>query len=67
MIDERFLLLASAHRAMSKAGWARYQTGDGGRTKTIISVDHEEAVVIERAMKDYLNKWENELKKENEK
>ena len=55
-LPESFWRLASASYAMSKASWAAYQTGELGRTKTIISVSNDEALVIEWALKDYIEK-----------
>ena len=58
---EELFRWASARFARDKANWAKYQTGDGGRTRTIISVDHDEAVVIEWALDLYLEKTEQLL------
>jgi hypothetical protein len=58
---EEIFRRASARRARSKASWAKFQTGDGGRTKTIISVDHDEAIAIEWALDLYLEKTEELL------
>lgn len=55
-IPESYWRLASAQFAMRKAGYAAYQTGELGRTKTIISVSNDEALVIEWALKDYIEK-----------
>lgn len=55
-VPEHFWRLASASSAMSKANWAAFQTGEQGRKKTIISVDNDEALVIQWALYDYIEK-----------
>ncbi len=60
--NERIFRRASASRARSKAKWAKYQTGDGGMKKTIISVDFDEAVAIEWALDLYLETTEKYLR-----
>lgn len=64
--NERFFRRASAARLRSKAQWAKYQTGDGGRTKTIISVDFDEAVALEWALDLYLETTEKYLSNNSE-
>lgn len=64
MNNESAYRLASATSAKNKADWARYQTGDGGRTKTIISVNHDEAIVLFWALKAYINHVEDLIKGE---
>lgn len=64
IIPESFWRLASASMAMSKASWAHFQTSEQGRKKTIISVDADEALVIEWALKDYIKKHEKEYQDE---
>ena len=59
-IPERFWRLASASSAKSKANWASFQTGEQGRKKTIISVDNDEALVIQWALSDYIEKHRRE-------
>lgn len=59
-IPESFWRLASAQSAMSKASYAGFQTGEHGRKKTIMSVDADEALTIERALKDYIEKHRKE-------
>lgn len=59
-IPESFWRLASASYAMSKASYAFYQTAELGRKKTIINVDADEALVIEWALKDYIEKHRKE-------
>lgn len=59
-IPKAFWRLASAQSAMSKASYAGFQTGELGRKKTIISVDADEALVIEWALKDYIEKHRKE-------
>lgn len=60
MIPESFWRLGSAHSVASKASWAAFQTGEQGRKRTIISVDANEALVIEWAVKDYIEKHRKE-------
>ena len=55
-VPESFWRLASAQFAMRKASYAAYQTGELGRKKTIISVDADEALVIEWALSEYIEK-----------
>ncbi len=59
-IPESFWRLASASSAKSKASWAAFQTGEQGRKKTIISVDNDEALVIQWALSDYIEKHRRE-------
>lgn len=59
-LPESFWRLASASNARRKASWAGFQTGELGRKKTIISVDADEALVIEWALKDYIEKHRKE-------
>lgn len=59
-IPESYWRLASAQSALNKASWASYQTGELCRKKTIISVDEDEALVIEWALKDYVEKHRRE-------
>lgn len=59
-IPESFWRLASAQSAMSKASYAGFQTGELGRKKTIMSVDADEALTIEWALKDYIEKHRKE-------
>lgn len=59
-VPESFWRLASANHAMSKAGYALFQTAELGRKKTIISVDADEALVIQRALMDYIEKHRKE-------
>lgn len=59
-LPESFWKLASAQVAKSKASWAAMQTGELGRKRTIISVDYDEAVCIERALEDYIKKHRKE-------
>lgn len=51
----------SASALRSRADYAKWQTGDGGRTKTIISVDHDDAIVLTWALDLYLEKTEEIL------
>ena len=60
MMPESYWRLGSAQSAMNKASFAGYQTGELGRKKTIISVDEDEALVIEWALKDYIEKHRKE-------
>lgn len=60
--NERFFRRGSATHLRSKAQWAQYQTGDGGRTKTIISVDNDEAIVLKWALDLYLETTEKYLR-----
>ena len=62
MNNESIYRLESAISVREKIDWARYQTGDGGRTKTIISVNHDEAIVLFWALKEYINHVENLMK-----
>lgn len=59
-IPESYWRLASAQSALNKASWASYQTGELFRKKTIISVDDDEAFVIVRALRDYIEKHRRE-------
>lgn len=59
-IPESYWRLASAQSALNKASWAKFQTGEQNRKKTIISVDDDEALVIEWALKDYIEKHRRE-------
>ena len=59
-IPESFWRLASADAAKSKVSWAATQTGELGRKQTIISVNYDEALVIEWALSDYLEKHRKE-------
>lgn len=59
-VPESFWRLASAEVAKSKASWAHFQTSEQGRKKTIISVDSDEALVIEWALQDYIEKHRKE-------
>lgn len=59
-IPEEFWRLASAKYARSKAEWARMQTAEFGRKRTIISVDEDMALVIVFALDDYIRKHEAE-------
>lgn len=59
-LPESFWRLAPADLAKSKASWAAFQTGEMGRTKTIISVDADEALVIYWALEDYIEKHRRE-------
>ena len=59
-VPESFWRLASAQFAHGKATYAVYQTGELGRKKTIISVDNDEALVIEWALRDYIEKHRKE-------
>ena len=59
-LPESFWKLASAQVAKSKASWAAMQTGELGRTRTIISVDYDEVVCIEWALEDYIEKHRKE-------
>ena len=55
MIEGR---LASACEVLQKARRAKGQTdGGSGRKRTIISVDYDEAAVIEESVKRYLENW----------
>lgn len=58
---EDFFRRASASALRSKADYAKWQTGDGGRTKTIISVDHDDAIVLTWDLDLYLEKTEEIL------
>ena len=51
----------SAAYLRNKASYAKYQTGELGRKRTIISVDHDEAIVLEWAIDLYLEKTEELL------
>ena len=65
--NEAVFRRASAASARNKAQWAAYQTGDGGRAKTIISVDFDEATAIKWALDLYLETTEKYLRsRENE-
>lgn len=55
---EELFRRASARYIRDKVSWAKWQTGDGGRTRTIISVNHDEAIAIEWALDLYLEKTE---------
>lgn len=59
-LPECFWRLASAHSAQGKASYAHFQTAELGRKKTIISVDEDEALVIEWALADYIEKHRKE-------
>lgn len=59
-VPESFWRLASASYAMSKASYAHFQTAELGRKKTIISVDSDESLVIEWALRDYIEKHRKE-------
>lgn len=50
------MLFDPALSAYDKASWAKFQTGEGQRKKTIISVNHEEAWAIAYALEYYLEK-----------
>lgn len=66
MVDKRVQLpkeiwrLASAKYARSRAEWARVQTAEFGRKRTIISVDEDMAFAIVLALDDYIRKHEAE-------
>lgn len=59
-IPESFWCLASASVVKDKAAWAMRQTSELGRTKTIISVDADEAQAIYLAMGEYIAKHREE-------
>lgn len=59
-VPEEFWRLASASSAYSKACWAHTQTTEMERTKTIISVDADEALVLVWALDDYIRKHRKE-------
>ena len=61
-IPESFWRLASASVVKSKAEWASVQTGELGRSRTIISVDADEALVIVWASQDYIEKHRKEYR-----
>ena len=54
--DEAWWKLASAGTALSKASWAFMQTSELGRKKTIISVDADEALAINWALEEYIER-----------
>ena len=58
---ENLFMRASASALRNKADYAKWQTGDGGRTKTIISVDHDDTIVLTWALDLYLEKTEEIL------
>lgn len=58
-MPEEYYLLASASNAQSKASWAFTQTTEFGRTRTIISVDSDEALVIYRALDNYIQEYQD--------
>ena len=49
--------LGSANYIKSKANWAYMQTSEFGRTRTIISVNADEALVILWALEEYIDKY----------
>lgn len=53
--SEQMMKLASAQSILSKAQWASFQTGELFRKKTIISVDNEEATLIEMVFRSYID------------
>jgi hypothetical protein len=59
-LPESYWKLASAGSALRKAHWAEVQTGEFGRTKTIISVDNDEAFAIYMALDEYIKKHRKE-------
>lgn len=62
-LPESFWRLGSASFALSKARYAFFQTSDLGRKRTIISVDEDEALVIEWALTEYIEKHRKEYQK----
>lgn len=54
--DDQFWKVFSARVAREKADTAFYQTAELGRTKTIISVDSDQALVIYRALDEYIER-----------
>ena len=66
MLTEPMMRLGSASCVLSKIGWAAFQTGELGRTKTIISVDNDEAIVLEWAVKEYIESRRKMLKERGE-
>lgn len=59
-LPESYWRLGSAQFARSKASYALFQTAELGRKKTIISVDSDEALVIGRALDEYIEKHRKE-------
>ena len=65
-MKEEMMKLGSAHHVLLSAKRAFWQTSELFRKRTIISVDMDEAIVIERAVKEYIERCENELKQRGE-
>lgn len=53
--SEQMMKLGSAQCIVSKAQWAAFQTGEQCRKKTIISVNCEEATLIEMVFQSYID------------
>lgn len=66
MMSEQMMRLASANCVLSKVKWAAFQTGELDRKKTIISVDNDEAIVLEWAVQEYIDSREKMLKERGE-